>query len=664
MRSNPSVIENWREHVKHDNFEGRTTDQEALDYDEAVDLFRKGLKCAHAGDLGQACAMISTAFLLDDRSIRHIGAARFPLEISQEAKFYLMDMDTFRKIIGNDPSSFGSRVLMIWTAQVFGLEEHGQSMLTDALLQSKEIIEAITHNPHLENPKRGVLGGCMTRVKLHFLRSSLYMALGNFKFATKELTKALIVDPCNYDIRAKRAMLYAEMNSVKHQDIVFEEFTQVARKSHPDSRDLSTAYGWLALLTIRDPKHGTYQEAKSYLNKMEYSVHRQEELYPQKDHSLQICVLARNAMAQVNTKERKLLDSFDTSSIPRPAPNPTIKHSCLACGKHNGVDGIKLKQCACKRVYYCDRVCQVSDRKDHKLMCKTLVARMGKSNKAEPVKINPVIGSRVYDGEDGIEQKVEARTSIMEMQGQELAFVRVLDSIVSDYSESKKQFNSWWKEMNVGQRMKVLLNDISGGTMMRQRLSDEEILAKTSGGGGAFSHLYTMVEINVIDLTTPYKNDHGEITTDSDPIIALMEKFSCTDDSTTTRSIRECDVKLCLKYIEDDIFACPGGNDAALGLAKFYSFFRCHFTACMLRKLLDLFFTRERNMNPKQNMVRLMGCNHCRQDNDKEYCRKCQVCEITWWCCQGCMKASTHGRSCPIGRVSDSRVVLSERLLT
>ena len=55
----------WRQLFQHRPLNGRTTDPEAMDFDEASDLFFHGLKFARRGDLKAGRAQIATAYLLD-----------------------------------------------------------------------------------------------------------------------------------------------------------------------------------------------------------------------------------------------------------------------------------------------------------------------------------------------------------------------------------------------------------------------------------------------------------------------------------------------------------------------------------------------------------------------------------------------------------------------
>jgi len=64
-----SSASDWREASQHKPLKGRTTDPEALEYDEASELFLHGIKLARRGDLDAGRSQIATAYLLDGRSI-------------------------------------------------------------------------------------------------------------------------------------------------------------------------------------------------------------------------------------------------------------------------------------------------------------------------------------------------------------------------------------------------------------------------------------------------------------------------------------------------------------------------------------------------------------------------------------------------------------------
>ena len=80
----------------------------------------------------------------------------------------------------------------IATADLFGgAPSNGQEMIAAAMHFIGDLLDAIEKHPEVENPDQGVLGGRLTRISV---RASSHTSLGNYKKATKDLTKALKID--------------------------------------------------------------------------------------------------------------------------------------------------------------------------------------------------------------------------------------------------------------------------------------------------------------------------------------------------------------------------------------------------------------------------------------------------------------------------------------
>jgi hypothetical protein len=138
----------WRVAFSHTPLEGRTTDPEALDWDEASEIFLNGLRCARRGDLEAGQVQIATAFLLDGRSINFCFALPAP-----EAADLALDYELLHKLVTSATDNFASRVLIILAAmRCSDVEDIGQGMIGSAMKCIEFLIAACERNPTLQKP--------------------------------------------------------------------------------------------------------------------------------------------------------------------------------------------------------------------------------------------------------------------------------------------------------------------------------------------------------------------------------------------------------------------------------------------------------------------------------------------------------------------------------
>jgi len=373
----------------HIPLEGRTADPEALDYDEASDLFLQGIRLARGGDLAAGRPQIATAYLLDGRSINFCSVLPDP-----EAAGVAMDVKLLYELIQDD--SFAAAVLRMAAARYMGHSPQGQMLIAGAMQEIAKLLKMIEQQPTLEADWRqgGVLGGCMKRTVLHFQRSSFHMAMGNHKKGIKDLTRALEIDPTYTEARGARASMWASL-MLKEPPEVHAEYKRFVSEVHPDNRHLDAAYAWLALYTLRDPKLGTVAQAKQYYKQSLRAKARREELYGERteEDCPPVLGLVRKSFSEffaAPPEVREFREDADAAAlagdlerleipaalqaVPHPRPNPSLgHHKCLKCGKSAlDMGNRKLSKCGkCKQISYCSRECQVSDWKDHKPFCKT-----------------------------------------------------------------------------------------------------------------------------------------------------------------------------------------------------------------------------------------------------------------------------------------------------
>jgi tetratricopeptide (TPR) repeat protein len=349
----------WRELVKHKPLKDQTTDPGAAAFDEAVTLFRSGLKRARQGKIELAVPLIACAYLLDARAVQFVSL--LPDRDRENASYYFMDMNLLQDLIDHEGgNNFASQVLMIYAAVRFGhiSNRAGQTRIAQALTVSDRLIKTIHADPSIENQVRGVLGGCLKRTTLHRMRCSLYVSLGNRKKAIQELAAALNIDPSLASVRCARACLYSSLEE-KDTEVAAQEFRQTVTDAHPDSSELPIAYAWMAKLLLENNKLGNYDQAETYWKKSRQAAVRYKELYGETSKSviedeMQDFFATVDPPAQsFESREEELLGSFEDD------------RACFACGCTTNRVGGNLFQCSqCKQAYYCSTECQqhVSER--------------------------------------------------------------------------------------------------------------------------------------------------------------------------------------------------------------------------------------------------------------------------------------------------------------
>ena len=86
--SNKDAAATWRKRAHHVPLRLRTSDPEALAWDEAVQMFRSGLAHARAGDLYQGTPKIACAYLMDTQE----AVLFIPTLPDEEAGLSFIDM--------------------------------------------------------------------------------------------------------------------------------------------------------------------------------------------------------------------------------------------------------------------------------------------------------------------------------------------------------------------------------------------------------------------------------------------------------------------------------------------------------------------------------------------------------------------------------------------
>jgi hypothetical protein len=285
-----------------------------------------------------------------------------------------MDMELLQDIIdGEHSKSFAPAIMMIYAAIMFGQVDdgEGETRVLQALQISTSLLAEIEDDPIMEG-RSDVLGGFMTRVNLHHMRSTLWLAIGKCDLAIDELSVALRIDPELTSIRCSRACLMADFET-KDSKLLFLDFRLVTKESHPDARQLPEAYAWMAKLVLRDPKLGTTEKARSYWRSSCLAAARYKELYGMESAS-SVEVLMQKTFdsglpIQLEDEDRDAQDpACSIGEESRDGMSTSSQHlGCSVCHSGNISD---LFQCSrCKEVYYCSTSCQKKVRTKSWLVC-------------------------------------------------------------------------------------------------------------------------------------------------------------------------------------------------------------------------------------------------------------------------------------------------------
>jgi tetratricopeptide (TPR) repeat protein len=689
----------WRQAFQHTPLKGRTTDPEALDFDEASGLFLNGIKLARRGDLKAAVAQVATAYLLDGRSINYYPV----LPVPEEARDIALDPKLLYDLSQNSDDSFGAMVLRIFAAGRLGsLPEDGQMYIATGMDAIDKLLKAITENPKLEErwENGGVLGGCMKRSTLLYLRSSLHMYMGNHNKAIKDLTKALEIDDKFLDAREARANLWASLK-VKDYATIYPEFNQLVSEAHVDNRGNGNAYAWLAIMALGDPKLGTTAEAKQYYEKFLRATIRRDELYgrrtlEQQSPVLQLC---RDQFANFTNgppELRRARENLDAAYLLGKLEGLNVQqelvidkslrsHRCLNCGKMATDIGCRLSKCSrCKQVSYCSRDCQRSDWKSHKVFCGMTSSKAAAApqprpaSKTEPTEVKPAA----------------PKTPISEISGNARAVSRMENELRELYTEFGQGFADWWHEKTVQEREALLL-DTTNNTLPRKLPYPMQVRADLEQGIMARACFDCCVEIAAGPCVCAQDQDLTKIHYYPDRLIHELYSRTITAEQAEAFDLASCksmrtagvfpdlfpDLAIVApntsegpaKFdIDVSVFnnACPPNEKdefkkmIADGLVQdastvIYLTTKKLFWLQLLVKLFDTYQYTVRRVIATNPLERLRGCDHCHQTCEDQDAIRCKSCEITWWCCQGCVKATSHGRKCPIGKPSKSKLLFA-----
>lgn len=658
-----------RSNFEHTPMSGRTSDPEALNWDEACEIFFNGVRLARCGDIKAARANIATAYLLDPRAINyvhflpdHMASSLKMLYIDAELLFELSQAETDNVFA----VSYGAHVIRIMSAaHLATLPKEGQTILLGALGSVNYLLQRLEEQPELEDPdpRKGALGGCLNRPALLFQRANLLMAMGNRKAAANDLTIALQIDSKRLEARDARASLWAGLN-LKDNQTVFSEYKIISQEAHPDFRGLEVAFGWLALKILQDPTLGTLNDAKEYYMKCLRASQRQAELYgahkPGEEPQILTMLQKQYAMAMGNLAwidQRARLDTMDPATDEVAAgfgsmkikPDKKAAYACFKCGKTAADLGKPtLKKCNnCKTASYCSRECQTSDWREHKVFCKNLPKIKSKifaSPKEDPSSKTQHPNSN----NDAVQKSTKAKTPITEMEANAQANERMEQHLTVLWRDYGQGFAAWWQDMSP-QKRQIELLDVTNNTLPK-RLDKQVVSFRLSVGCMSASCFEANLETLLGGCSCA--KDKGCPHFFNDRLLHEMFRRATYSDEENKE-----DFIVCVEWIEQGIFPNLFGN--AKASVALYLLTRKIAWLSLLIKIFDVYQEKVRRCLPTHPYVRLLGCEHCRQSCSDQEAAKCSTCNMAWWCCSGCRKASPHGRKCPHGRPMESTVLFS-----
>jgi hypothetical protein len=251
----------------------------------------------------------------------------------------------------------------------------------------------------------------MLTLRLHILKSHLFLRLGNGKVTVRSLDDALggATRPIRTEKEARmlRAMFHGS-KATKSDKWLPDEFKLWLSDAHPDDRQQFAAHAWLSILVFRDVKLGSYDDAVAYLRAAKQSNARHVYLHGERanadrgtsaigpqsppfwrlahtqfpvadggtgvDAKRIAMAKARRALddqgiaAFVDAMRAAGIDQHDDCEVNK------MHGMCVKCGAARHAEGSALKKCACERAYCCGEACQDGDWADHQAMCR-LAAR-------------------------------------------------------------------------------------------------------------------------------------------------------------------------------------------------------------------------------------------------------------------------------------------------
>lgn len=275
------------------------------------------------------------------------------------------------------------------------------------------------------------------------------------------------------------------------------------------------------------------------------------------------------------------------------------------------------------------------------------------------------------------------RQPIDDLAANELTCQRIRKHLIARFSEHGDLFASWWHSLSSHEKTEHL-ERVTGGTLPKKAASDKETFEmlrsmKPVYAARVLNEFSLEYALSMCDCTHSQGIGHKY----QHRILHSIHYYLFCYDQAEPQEYEHCRDMMSKRVFPIKaphiIMRPPSENDepfvhrplsitdratsaqaeklqqfVAAGLLKdgdvfVYFLSRQKYLLSLFCELFDLFEIHERHVVTSTPMSRLNGCDHCKQSCEEEISLKCQVCTITWWCCQGCKGATAHGRQCPHG---------------
>lgn len=272
-------------------------------------------------------------------------------------------------------------------------------------------------------------------------------------------------------------------------------------------------------------------------------------------------------------------------------------------------------------------------------------------------------------------------------EGQELANNRIRDYLILRCEDHGSHFSKWWYQLSTRQRTE-LLNGITDGTIPMIAASLGKVSNMLQAGGPKFG-ARVLTDFSLRTILAPCDCENGACAMHDyrDQLLHDIHYYvMCWDIA------ESADYQFCASMVDKGIFPVrttdselkfmePPDNEfsekvhrlvqlttpappAALESVRTmvengylkehvpFSYFllRDSYRLAIYSLLFEQFDQLELGVPTPMPLSRLQGCEYCLQTCEEEIALMCDICTSKWWCCLGCMKASHHGRRCPVGQ--------------
>ena len=282
-----------------------------------------------------------------------------------------------------------------------------------------------------------------------------------------------------------------------------------------------------------------------------------------------------------------------------------------------------------------------------------------------------------------------AKTPVSELTGHARACVRMQDELRKLFPVHGQMFADWWHDKTTQQKIDTLL-DVSNDTIPHKRLSDTYIRRDTrnsrclqeynledligtcgcSTEASCSEHIYTdrvlhEIFIRVLrpEMAESFDNAICQTLITKGVLPALSQSLALVLPQGDGPEKYDMEIVQITDIApQAEIQECKNRIQAGLlreANQAIYVLQRQMYSLGLLVKLFDTYQEEVRRCTAKNPYERLSGCVACHQTCEGGEATRCGVCQITWWCCQGCKSTTEHGGKCPYGAACDAKCLFN-----